>query len=107
MALTRKNGPNMRASYASICTTIAKGFYKSITFSSQGIYAMTFVLYLLILVCVVFWIYQFIQLMLLTDADFPGKNDKVLWFVAFMLLSVLAPGLFVWWKQSYIHMRNS
>lgn len=60
----------------------------------------------LAVVFVVFWVSQFIQLMLLSDEDFPGKNDKILWFVTFILLSVIAPGLFAWWKQAYLHERK-
>jgi hypothetical protein len=41
--------------------------------------------------------------MLLADEDFPGKYDKALWFTAFILLTLLGCGLFIWWKQAYLH----
>ena len=53
------------------------------------------------LVVALVWIYQFIQLMLLSDADFPGKHDKVLWVVAFVLAFPVAPFAFLWWKAAY------
>jgi len=53
------------------------------------------------LVIALVWIYQFIQLMLLSDADFPGKHDKILWVAAFVLVSPIAPFAFLWWKAAY------
>lgn len=47
------------------------------------------------------WFYQFVQLMLLSDSDFPGKHDKILWVAAFVLVFVLAPFAFLWWKSAY------
>jgi hypothetical protein len=48
-----------------------------------------------------FWVYQFVQLMLLSEVDFPGKYDKCLWTVAFILAFVLAPFAFFGWKIAY------
>jgi len=53
------------------------------------------------LVIALVWIYQFIQLMLLSDADFPGKYDKLLWAAAFILLFPITPFAFLWWKAAY------
>ena len=53
------------------------------------------------LLIVLVWIYQFIQLMLLSDADFPGKHDKILWAAAFVLVAPVAPFAFLWWKAAY------
>ncbi len=47
------------------------------------------------------WVYQFIQLMLLSDADFPGSRDKMLWVAAFLLAFPVAPFAFLWWKSAY------
>jgi hypothetical protein len=52
-------------------------------------------------VCCIFWICQFVQLMLLSEADFPGKYDKCLWTAAFILTFILAPLAFVVWKHAY------
>jgi len=52
-------------------------------------------------VILVVWIYQFVQLMLLCDSDFPGKYDKTLWAAAFILAFVVAPFAFLWWKAAY------
>jgi hypothetical protein len=32
----------------------------------------------------IFWVVQFVQVMLLSDADFPGKYDKGLWTAVFI-----------------------
>jgi hypothetical protein len=48
-----------------------------------------------------FWIYQFVQLMLLSDADFPGRYDKCLWTAAFIAFFVVAPFAFFGWKFAY------
>ena len=48
-----------------------------------------------------FWVYQFVQLMLFSDADFPGKYDKCLWTAAFILAFLLAPFGFFGWKYAY------
>jgi len=46
----------------------------------------------------IFWVWQFVQLMLLEDTLFPGRFDKILWAAAFILLSPLAPFAFRAWK---------
>ena len=46
------------------------------------------------------WIWQFLDLMLMPDEDFPGRFDKVLWVVGFVVLFVLvAPIAFGIWKE--------
>lgn len=52
-------------------------------------------------VIAVLWIVQFVQLMLLSDSDFPGKYDKILWVVAFCVAIPVAPFAFLWWKSTY------
>jgi hypothetical protein len=46
----------------------------------------------------VLWIIAFAQLMGMSDAEFPGRYDKVLWVVAFALTFLLAPVAFWVWK---------
>ena len=58
-------------------------------------------LLLLILCLCIFWVYQFVQLMLRSDADFPGKYDKCLWTVAFIFAFLIAPITFVCWRVAY------
>ena len=60
------------------------------------------VLLLIVLAILVFWVYEFIQVMLLADADFPGKHDKILWVAAFIVLPVMAPFAFYAWKAAYL-----
>jgi hypothetical protein len=54
-----------------------------------------------------FWCYQFIQLMLLADADFPDRFDKILWFLAFFLAFFITPFVFRFWKQAYLAVRRA
>lgn len=63
-------------------------------------------MFLAVAAVIVIWGYQFIQLMLLSDSDFPGRHDKVLWFVAFILVYPLAPFVFIQWKQAYLSVRR-
>jgi len=53
------------------------------------------------LIFCIFWVYQFVQLMLFSEADFPGKYDKCLWAAAFILVFLLAPFAFLGWKCAY------
>lgn len=61
----------------------------------------------LIFMLVICWFWQFIQLMILSDSDFPGKNDKILWFLIFIIFPFIGPGAFIWWKKAYLYERNS
>ena len=54
-----------------------------------------------------FWAYQFIELMLLSEADFPGKHDKSLWVAAFIFVFLIAPFAFLGWKPAYRAMRSA
>ena len=53
-----------------------------------------------VILCI-FWVYQFVQLMLLSEVDFPGKHDKCLWTAAFLLTFPFAPFAFFGWKFAY------
>lgn len=44
-----------------------------------------------VLLLMVFWLVQFIHLMRMPDAAFPGRHDKVLWVVTFLLAGFVAP----------------
>jgi hypothetical protein len=46
------------------------------------------------------WISQFVDLMSMSDSDFPGRYDKALWVVSFIVFFfLLAPLAFIFWKQ--------
>ncbi len=47
-----------------------------------------------------FWVTQFVQLMLLEDALFPGRFDKALWCAAFLLFWPVTPFAFRAWKSA-------
>ncbi len=49
-----------------------------------------------------FWFLQFVQLMLLSDGDFPGRYDKPLWVGIFLLAWPVAPFAFLAWKSGYL-----
>ena len=61
---------------------------------------MALALVLILGICI-FWVYQFVQLLLLPEADFPGKYDKCLWTAAFILVFLLTPFAFYGWKYAY------
>jgi hypothetical protein len=42
----------------------------------------------------VFWFREFILLMAMPDKVFPGRYDKVLWFVLFVVAGIVAPFAF-------------
>ena len=63
--------------------------------------AMLLVTILIVCLYIIFWFFQFVQLMLLSDADFPGRYDKCLWTAAFILAFVIAPVAFFGWKHAY------
>jgi len=46
----------------------------------------------------IFWLYQFVQLMLLEDSLFPGCFDKALWVAVFVFVFPLAPFAFLMFK---------
>ena len=55
----------------------------------------------------IIWCYQFIELMLLSEADFPGKHDKILWALAFLALPPLTPFAFSFWMRAYLVVRSA
>ena len=61
--------------------------------------------YLVITFLILFWAFQLTQLMMLSDQDFPGRFDKILWVILFLLVSPLAPFLFLYWKSGYVALR--
>ena len=65
---------------------------------------MGFIATLILLLLLAFWVYEFVQLMLLGDADFPSRNDKTLWVVAFVMMFMAAPFAFLIWKSAYAQM---
>ena len=52
------------------------------------------------------WSWQFVQLMLLEDEQFPGRSDKIMWVVVFIVFWFIAPVPFMWWKKSTLHLRE-
>jgi hypothetical protein len=55
----------------------------------------------------IIWCYQFVELMLLSETNFPGKHDKILWALAFCALPPLAPFAFSYWMHAYLLVRNA
>jgi hypothetical protein len=48
----------------------------------------------------ILWVVQFMDLMTMPDDEFPGRFDKALWVLVFLVLSVLvAPIAFGLWKE--------
>lgn len=76
------------------------GRYTAATMSGIGLVEILFlVLSILVpLAWAIFWLYQFVQLMLLEDDLFPGPYDKLVWGAAFVILAPLAPFAFLMWK---------
>lgn len=62
---------------------------------------------LLVLAWAIFWICQFVLLMALQDEILPGRHDKVLWFIAFLLCPILAPFAFLLWRKVKLGERNA
>jgi len=48
----------------------------------------------------IYWIYQFVQFMSFEDELFPGRYDKLIWAVVFLLAPPLAPFAFHMWKSA-------
>ena len=53
----------------------------------------------------VFWAFQFVQLMALSQEDFPSRNDKLLWLIAFVVANVFAALAFWHWRRVMLEMR--
>jgi hypothetical protein len=54
---------------------------------------------ILMLALAVLWIIQFVFLMSLQDAILPGRHDKILWVVAFLVCPFLTPLAFLLWRK--------
>jgi hypothetical protein len=54
-----------------------------------------------VVVLAIIWGYQFVQLMLMADEDFPGRFDKLAWSTLFVLAMPLAPFAFLVWRGAY------
>ena len=63
-----------------------------------GIPLLLIILALIILIIIRWW-EEFIFMMSLNDSNFPGKSDKILWFIVFFILPLVAPFLFRSWKK--------
>ena len=61
---------------------------------------MLFLIGLIILLALaIFWIYQFVFMMLLGDNTFSGKHDKILWCAVFIVFPMLTPFAFLLWRN--------
>jgi hypothetical protein len=60
--------------------------------------AMYVLFFCLAIGAAILWVYEFVQLMALGDGDFPGRYDKVLWVVAFLVGNVLGAIAFHYWR---------
>ena len=60
-----------------------------------------FLLIMLIFLFIIYWITQFLELMSFKDSQFIGKNDKVLWFIFFLIIPILAPFVYKYFRQKY------
>ena len=56
---------------------------------------------LIILLVIAIWITEFLELMSFKDSQFIGKNDKVLWFIFFLVVPILAPFVYKYFKKKY------
>jgi hypothetical protein len=55
---------------------------------------------LLLFISAVLWVATFMDLMVMPDEDFPGRYDKVLWVLAFLVQPVfIGPIAFALWKE--------
>ncbi len=52
-----------------------------------------------IIIIIIIWIRQFVFLMSLEDSMFPGKYDKILWYVVFIVSPIITPFAFMLWKK--------
>lgn len=58
------------------------------------------VLGLLAAVFILYWIREFVFLMSLENTLFPGRYDKVLWWIAFFICPLLLPPAFHLWRRT-------
>jgi len=64
--------------------------------------ALFYIPWVLVVFVGVFWVYAFVQLMLLEPRYFSGPHDKILWVVSFIFAMPLAPFAFYFWKQAIL-----
>jgi hypothetical protein len=63
---------------------------------------MDLLIVVVIIAVVIIWSYQFVFLMLMEDALFPGRLDKAIWGAAFLLAAPLAPFVFLLWRRAIL-----
>ena len=77
----------------------------------QGVFmiGVPFLLIALVSICFLLAISypQFIFMLVLSDSDFPGKADKILWFIAFLTIPYVAPFLFRSWQKTVSEVKSS
>lgn len=59
----------------------------------------------ILLFIILFWGFEFTQLMMLSESDFPGQFDKILWVATFLLVFPFAPFVFMYWKRGYVTLK--
>ena len=64
-----------------------------------GLEIFSLLLLIVIVALIVIWCKEFILMMALGDSDYPGRYDKTLWFITFIIFSIVAPFLFRGWKK--------
>ena len=57
-------------------------------------------LLIVIVALIVIWCKEFIFMMALGDSDYPGRYDKSLRFITFIIFSIVALFLFRGWKNA-------
>ena len=57
-----------------------------------------FLIMILIAALLLFWLFEFILLMKLADKYFPGRYDKCIWGLLFIVLPFVAPFAFALWR---------
>jgi len=71
----------------------------SFDFDLSGLPTALFILFLLVgLVLILFWIFQFANLMRLEDDQLPGQYARFGWIAAFLVLWPFAPFAFLLWN---------
>jgi len=77
---------------------------RSFDFDLSGLPTALFILFLAIgLVLILFWIFQFANLMRLEDDQFPGQYVRFAWIAAFLVLWPFAPFAFLLWNTGPRH----
>jgi drug/metabolite transporter (DMT)-like permease len=65
--------------------------------------------FLLVVLAIFFyeWFRRFITLMLLPDDCFPGRYDKLIWGLAFIVLFFVTPITFYFWQKAYLQVKSN